>query len=115
MVEYPPKFVDGKEGAMVEMKLAHGHSHKLTCFTDENPRGALNWFFTAKDSTKAQNLQFSEPELSLDHMSDSKQGTYECLIKNSVGTAKRSFKVSDYPKGECFFKLLKYSRLKLIL
>lgn len=101
MVEYPPKFVEGKDdGKVIEMKFTHGHSHRLTCFTDENPRGALNWFFTAKDSTKKQNLQFSEPELLLDHMSDSKQGTYECLIENSAGKAKRSFQVSDYPKGE---------------
>lgn len=82
------------------VKAIHGQSQNLLCLTDGNPSGIINWYHTNKDSLKRQNLQVEEPALVIDRMDNSKQGTYECLIENSIGAAKRSFDVFDYPKGK---------------
>lgn len=99
-VEYSPRFVDGIKDEITEVKVTHGSDLKLSCKTDGNPEGVINWFFTARDSSQRKNLQNSESDLNFEMMDESKQGTYECVVENNFGRAKRSFPVGVYPKGD---------------
>lgn len=95
-MSFPPKFVAQHDS---ELKVIHGSEHVLSCETDENPKGAISWFFTSKESNDKRQIQHFRHHLTLDKMSKGKEGTYECLIENSIGRVKRSFEVLEYPKG----------------
>lgn len=97
LVEFSPKFVD--ESVATSIKIKHGENFELSCETNENPRGKVEWFFTPKHSSETILMSNQESALTLMTMNEEKQGKYECLVQNIRGRVKRSFEVVDSPKS----------------
>lgn len=97
-VEYPPKFVFPLTTDAV--KVQHGSNFVLDCETEENPKGKVDWTFTPERTGIKQAILNDENIFTISSMSGSKQGIYECTVKNSLGRIKRSFNVKDQPKGK---------------
>lgn len=102
-VEFSPK--SSNNFVEAEQKVEHGSNFTLNCETNANPTGNVQWFFTSKEPARRKPLENTESLLTIHGMTESKQGTYECIVENRLGRLKRSFEVVDYPKGESFFKL----------
>lgn len=99
-VEYSPKLMKTESGTV--LKITHGNSFELSCESDANPKASVKWFFTPENSLVKTNLHQTEPRLKIHSMNGSSQGTYECRVENSVGTANQWFEVFDFPKGKIF-------------
>lgn len=102
-VHFPPRFVDGHED--VKLKVTHGDDFTLNCETTENPKGFINWYFTADGLDAKRNFRSSASVLTIERMDETKQGKYECFIENTIGRVRRSFEVADYPKRNCYLAL----------
>lgn len=102
LVEYPPKL---EKNVSKVIRVTHGGSVELSCETDSNPKTeTVKWFFTPKNSLEKSKLNETDSRFKIHSMSLSREGTYECIVKNIIGTASREFEVSDYPKGENYSK-----------
>lgn len=99
-VNFPPKFLDKDEAKTFNLKVTHGSNVDLQCQTDENPQGIVSWFFNSKNREDRRNIEHAEKTLSLKRMTGDLEGQYDCVVENSLGRVKRSFKVVDLPKGE---------------
>lgn len=104
-VNFPPKFLDREETENFSLKVTHGQEKTtLSCETEENPQGEINWFFKPKDSEEKKKIQSFDKKLVLEQMNEEMEGEYECTVENSLGRVKRSFMIKDYPKSNIFLK-----------
>lgn len=98
-VQYAPRFV--KEVAL-DLTVKHGTDQMLSCETNANPEGSIEWFFTSQNDLERRSLHNNERNLLVRRMNENLQGIYECEVMNSRGRSKRSFLVVDVPKGKTF-------------
>lgn len=100
-VEYAPDFKKSINGATIKRRIKHGTDFTLNCESNENPEATAKWSFSRTATMRDKIVIGNDAKsLKVTDMNYSKQGLYQCFIKNSVGHAIKYFNVIDYPQGK---------------